>query len=73
MIAEETVRLAEGRGEVKSPAPIPIAVSARHVHLDRETMDLLFGAGSARSAGFTAGTPTWRSMRSNNGPEIFAR
>jgi acetate kinase len=46
MIAEEAARIAEGRADVKSAAPIPIAVSARHVHLDRETMDVLFGPGS---------------------------
>ena len=28
------------------------------------------GGGSARSAGFTAGTSMWRSIRSNSGPEI---
>lgn len=30
----------------QSSRTIPIAVSARHVHLDRATMDLLFGEGS---------------------------
>jgi acetate kinase len=35
----------EGKS-VRQPGPIPIAVSARHVHLDRAAMDVLFGPGS---------------------------
>ncbi len=46
MIARETARIAEGHTEVKQPGPIPIAISARHVHLDRASMDALFGEGS---------------------------
>ncbi|MBW2462344.1 MAG: acetate/propionate family kinase [Deltaproteobacteria bacterium] len=46
MIARETVRVAGGRTAVKQPGPIPIAISGRHVHLDRATMDGLFGPGS---------------------------
>jgi len=46
MIARETVRVAEGSKEVKHPGPIPIAISARHIHLDRASMDALFGEGS---------------------------
>ncbi|RLB51187.1 MAG: acetate/propionate family kinase [Deltaproteobacteria bacterium] len=49
MIARETVRIAGGRTEVKQPKPIPIAISGRHVHLDRATMDGLFGKGSELS------------------------
>lgn len=45
-IAQETVRLVSGKAEVQAPGPIPIAISARHVHLDRKTMDVLFGEGS---------------------------
>jgi len=44
-IARETARLAKPA----TPAPalaIPIAISGRHLHLNRETMDLLFGKGS---------------------------
>lgn len=46
MIARETQRVADGLKQVKAPGPIPIAISARHVHLDRASMDALFGAGS---------------------------
>ncbi len=44
-IAQETQRLI-AKAEPASIKPIPIAISARHVHLDRETMDILFGEGS---------------------------
>jgi acetate kinase len=43
-IARETAAVI-GRA-APSPKPIPIAVSARHVHLDRAGMDALFGPGS---------------------------
>lgn len=46
MIAREAARVAGGAKQVRTPGPIPIAISARHVHLDRATMDLLFGPGS---------------------------
>ncbi len=46
MIADETRRVAGGGAEVQSEMPIPIAVSARHIHLTREAMDALFGPGS---------------------------
>jgi len=46
MIARETARIATGHTQVKQPGPIPIAISARHVHLDRASMDALFGEGS---------------------------
>ncbi len=46
LIARETARVVEGRKKTKSIGLVPIAISARHVHLDRETMDLLFGEGS---------------------------
>ncbi|MFO0696031.1 MAG: acetate/propionate family kinase [Polyangiales bacterium] len=45
-IAREVERLVGGQKELRMPRPIPIAVSARHVHLDRKAMDTLFGAGS---------------------------
>lgn len=45
MIARETAE-ALGRSEA-SPDPIPVAVSARHVHLSQETCDALFGKGKA--------------------------
>ncbi len=44
-IARQTAKVAEGGKKVKQPKPIPIAISARHVHLDRKTMDVLFGEG----------------------------
>jgi len=45
-IAEETAKVASGATEVRTPKPIPIAISGRHVHLDRNAMDVLFGEGS---------------------------
>ncbi len=44
-IARAAVAVAEGAARVETPRGIPIAVSARHVHLRRETLDALFGAG----------------------------
>jgi len=46
MIALETAEVVGGAQEVRLKKPIPIAISARHVHLDRATMDKLFGKGS---------------------------
>lgn len=43
-IAQETAAVAEKAREVGAPAAIPIAVSARHVHLTEETFSTLFGA-----------------------------
>lgn len=45
-LARQTARVAGGATEVRSPGPVPIAISGRHVHLDRATMDRLFGEGS---------------------------
>ena len=47
-IAREAARLVERRDEVK-PLTIPVAVSARHVHLTQETVEALFGPGSTLS------------------------
>jgi acetate kinase len=44
-IAQETAKLLAKRAEVKMPKPIPIAISGRHIHLNRETLDKLFGEG----------------------------
>lgn len=45
-IAEQTVGIVQRKTEVKNPGPIPIAVSARHFHLDRATFAALFGEGA---------------------------
>lgn len=45
-IARQTAAVAGGSKKVKQPKPIPIAISARHIHLDRSAMDALFGEGS---------------------------
>jgi acetate kinase len=47
-IAEETARLASERDLLAEPAArcsIPVAISARHVHLTEEVIEKLFGAG----------------------------
>lgn len=44
-IAREAARLVERRDQVK-PLTIPVAVSARHVHLTQETVEALFGPGA---------------------------
>lgn len=46
MTARQTARVARGETQVRSPGPVPIAISGRHVHLDRPSMDALFGEGS---------------------------
>lgn len=45
-IAKETAKLIGGRKAVRPAKSIPIAISGRHVHLDRQTMDTLFGKDS---------------------------
>jgi acetate kinase len=44
-IAEQTAKVAGGHTAVGSAGPIPIAISARHVHLDEPTLEALFGPG----------------------------
>ncbi len=44
MIARQAKTLIEQQQQPIDPGPIPIAVSARHIHLDRETFATLFGA-----------------------------
>lgn len=46
MIARQTLSLSEQQRAPLDPGPIPIAVSARHCHLDRETFATLFGEGA---------------------------
>ncbi|MCB9622187.1 MAG: acetate/propionate family kinase [Sandaracinus sp.] len=45
-IARDTAGVVNELKAVKAQKPIPIAISARHVHLDRAGMDALFGEGS---------------------------
>lgn len=43
MIAREAAKVASGRTQTQAAAAIPIAVSARHVHLSEATFKTLFG------------------------------
>ena len=43
-IARQTAALVADHSAVKNPRPIPVAISARHLHLDAATFSLLFGA-----------------------------
>jgi len=45
MIAEDTERITQGGTHLKAQQALPIAVSARHVHLDKPTFARLFGEG----------------------------
>jgi acetate kinase len=45
-IAEQTAGVVQRKTEVKNAGPIPIAVSARHFHLDAPTFAALFGEGA---------------------------
>ena len=44
-IASETAKVVAATSAVSKPIQIPIAVSARHVHLTRAALDALFGEG----------------------------
>jgi len=44
-IAEQAWRVATERSAVKGKRTIPVAVSARHIHLKQETVEALFGPG----------------------------
>lgn len=49
-IAHAAALLSVGAQAVEAESMIPIAVSARHIHLTREAVDTLFGAGHALTA-----------------------
>lgn len=44
-IAQETARIIQEKTKVNTIPTIPIAVSARHIHLTQETVEALFGKG----------------------------
>ncbi len=44
-IAQETAALVGGRDRVAGDRAIPVAISARHIHLDQDTINVLFGPG----------------------------
>ncbi|MHC4391205.1 MAG: acetate/propionate family kinase [Planctomycetota bacterium] len=44
-IAEDAAALVEHRDETKGALTIPVAISARHLHLRQETVEALFGEG----------------------------
>lgn len=46
-IARQAARVLRDRAHAKPPGPIPIAVSARHLHLSKETFAKLFGEDAA--------------------------
>lgn len=46
MIAKLTKRIAADENKLSADKSIPVAISARHVHLTEETFEKLFGAGS---------------------------
>lgn len=45
-IAEETAKLARRQQDTTGTRTIPVAISARHVHLTQETVEALFGEGA---------------------------
>ncbi len=44
-IAKQTAKVMEQNLKVNTVPPIPVAISARHMHISRETLDILFGKG----------------------------
>ena len=47
MIARETASILKGHAEITAAGPIPIAISARHVHLDEASLKALFGSNAS--------------------------
>ncbi|MEW6434860.1 MAG: acetate/propionate family kinase [Myxococcota bacterium] len=45
-IAQQAAAVVRQASAVKNPGPIPIAISARHVHLDQAALEALFGKGA---------------------------
>lgn len=45
-IAQQAAAVVREASAVKNPGPIPIAISARHVHLDQAALEVLFGPGA---------------------------
>ncbi len=45
-IAQQTAGVVAEHSRKEPPGPIPIAISARHIHLNQETFEKLFGAGA---------------------------
>ncbi|MCA9624181.1 MAG: acetate/propionate family kinase, partial [Myxococcales bacterium] len=44
-IAQDTAAIVAGLDQVVGERPIPVAISARHIHLTQETVEVLFGPG----------------------------
>lgn len=44
-IAQQTAGIAAGLDRAGAPQPIPVAISARHIHLREQTVEQLFGPG----------------------------
>ncbi len=44
-IARQTAKLVAEKNKVNTVPPIPIAISGRHMHITKETLEQLFGAG----------------------------
>ncbi|HMR78781.1 MAG TPA: phosphate propanoyltransferase, partial [Polyangiaceae bacterium] len=44
-IAQQSAAVVAQQTKPAAPGPIPIAISARHIHLNQETFERLFGAG----------------------------
>jgi acetate kinase len=56
-IAQDTFAVVDGQSVVKEAPPIPIAISARHVHLTRADVAVLFGRGRRLTSKFPLSQP----------------